>query len=426
MIIKNFESLAKTPQRKIVLELIEEALSSIQPEKVLKEVMSLDNDVLKIKDQEFNLKNFEKVFLIGFGKGSAKISKHIEELLGETLTRGFVIDAEGESFEKIEFTQGTHPLPSLQNMQFTQGLLEKLNDLSEKDLVLIIVCGGGSAMLVAPQIAVTIDDKIGVSKQLLKSGATISEMNVVRKHLSKVKGGGLAKNLYPAKILSLIFSDVPGNDFSVIASGPTVKDESTVQDAKLIIDKYHIDHQATQRLVETPKDNKYFANVSNILMLSNRTALAAMQTKAGELGISARIYSDSFQNDAKDAGSKLINEAKSGEILLTGGETTVHVTGTGTGGRNQEVVLGALSDLAIEQWNNLVIASFDSDGWDNSEAAGAIGDSLTLEEAKKQNLNPEEYLKDNNSLPFFQKTGNAIITGRLPSNISDLIIVYRY
>ncbi len=421
-LIKNFDQLAKTPQRKIVLELIEEALNSIQPEKILAQNLKLSDGVLRAVDKDFNLGEFEKVYLVGFGKGSARISKLVENLLGEKLTGGFVIDGTQESFSKIKETIGTHPLPSQANLNFTQNVLQNLSGLSENDLVIIVVCGGGSAMLVSPQDGITLEDKIRVDKELLKSGATIEEMNIIKKHMSKVKGGGLAKALHPAKVVGLVFSDVPGNDMSVIASGPITKDSSTIEDAKNIINKYGIDSDIAAKLVEPPKEDKYFENVSTFLMLSNQTALTAMANKAKTLGANARIHSDKLQADARAVGQQLVTETQKGEILLVGGETTLKVNGNGIGGRNLEVVLNSLRFLD----ENAIIASFDSDGWDNCSAAGAIGDMQTIAAAKTQNLNVEQYLKDNNSLEFFEKTGDAILTGRLPSNVSDLIVVYKY
>lgn len=424
--IKNFDNLAKTPQRKIVLELLEAALQSIQPDHVIEHNFSVTNDLLRIVDKEFKLSDYKRVFLIGFGKGSAGISKIIEEKLGDKLTEGHVIDTTLETFTKIHFTQGTHPLPSTLNAAFTQALLKRIAtlQLTEQDLVLVVICGGGSAMLVAPH-RISLDQKIEVNKALLKSGATISEMNMVRKHLSEVKGGGLAQALFPATIASLIFSDVPGNDLSVIASGPTTLDEETIDDAKNMMAKYKLEESipfATSALRETPKDNSIFKNVHNIIVLSNLTALSAMQEKATELKINSSIFSDHFQHEAKTAGQELVSKTPSDSILLAGGETTVRVTGGGAGGRNQEVVLGTLQNID----NQTIICSFDSDGWDNSRFAGAIGDKKTLAQAEELQLDVTSCLNSNDSLSFFEKVTDGIDTGRLPSNVSDLFIVYKY
>ena len=418
MFVKNFDHLATTPQRKVVLQLIEEALSSIQSENVIGKNVKVENNKLKIIDKSFDLANFERIFLIGFGKGSAKNSKLIEEKLGEKLAEGYVIDASSESFSRIQFTQGTHPLPSQTNLDFVDKVLEKINNLTEKDLVIVVITGGGSALFESPNIP--LERLISIDDALLKSGANISEMNTIRKHLSKVKGGNLAKYLYPARVLGVIASDVPGNDLSVISSGPTVKDPTTIEDALSILKKYNI-NVPKDDLIETPKEDKYFEKVSNILILSNLTALETMKKKAQELGFKTEILSDKFQGEARNAGSDLVSKTAPNSILLVGGETTVKVTGSGEGGRNQEVVLGALGNLDYKT----AICSFDSDGWDNSPFAGALGDFKTLEKARELNLNPQEFLDNNNSLEFFQKTGDGIETGRLPSNVSDLMIVMK-
>ncbi len=422
--IQNYNRLATSEEKRIFLDLIETAYNAIQPENAIASNIKLKEDILIIKDKQYNLSQFEHVYLLGFGKGSAGIAKKTEQTLAEKLTKGFVIDTNPEDFTKIEFTQGTHPLPSEGNYQFTQKITQELGSLTEKDLVLVVICGGGSAMLVQPVDGITLEEKINVNKALLKSGADIIEMNTVRKHLSTVKGGGLAKILYPATVASLIFSDVPGNDLSFIASGPTVKDTTTIEDAKAIIAKYHLQEQLEpilEHLTETPKDASFFEHVSNILMLSNVTALEAMQQHATEQGYTATIYSDSLQGDANEVGKQLLEAAKAGTILLVGGETTVHVTGQGEGGRNQQLVLAALPHLQPGD----LIASFASDGWDNSAFAGALGSSDLLETAGKKGLNYKAYLQNNDAFHFFEAVETGLKTGRLASNVSDLMIVLK-
>lgn len=419
MFIKNFGNLATTPQRKVVLELIEEALSSIQAENILSKNITLSDNILGIKDKSFNLSQFKRIFIIGFGKGSAKNAKFIEEKLGNKLTAGFVIDTNLQGFAKIEFTKGTHPLPSQVNIDFTKNVLKNLANLSPRDLVIVVISGGGSALFENPY-RVSLEELKIIDDALLKSGADITEMNTVRKHLSLVKGGGLAKALYPATVVSVISSDVPGNNLSVISSGPTVKDPTTIDDATGVLEKYNIE-EYKEHLTETPKEDKYFENVFNILILTSLTALDAMRNKADKLGYRTEILSDKFEGVARNAGQELIQKTKPGSILLVGGETTVKVTGGGQGGRNQEVVLGALLNID----DKTTIASFDSDGWDNYVLAGAIGDSKTLEKAMSLHLDPLLYLNRNDSLEFFEKVGDGIETGRLPSNVSDLIIVFK-
>jgi glycerate-2-kinase len=278
--IKNYDQLATNPDRKLVLDLIEAAYTAIQPKHVFEHNFSLENDTLKIFDQTFDLSKFERIFLLGFGKGSAGNCKILESKLGNHLTDGYDIDVvEDEHFQKLHYTKGTHPLPSEENIAFTKHAIEHLEHTTEKDLVIIVTCGGGSVLFEAPN-KLTLSEITAVNKALLESGANITEMNSIRKHLSRVKGGGLAKILYPATVVNLIFSDVPGNDLSVIASGPLVKDKSTMTDVKKIIAKYSLDKKIKlppDAFAETPTDPKYYENVHNLLMLSNHTALTAME-----------------------------------------------------------------------------------------------------------------------------------------------------
>lgn len=432
MLVKNFDTLATTPERKIVLEMIEAGLVSLQPEEVLHKNFAIADNILTIQDKTYNLSEYNRVFLIGLGKGSAKNASLIEQLLGDRLTKGYVIDnidqdlpAGRQDFSKITFTKGTHPLTSEENVAFTKQVVEAMTEekLSEKDLVIVIICGGGSAMFEVPA-TVTFEQKLAVDKALQHCGANIWEMNVIRKHLSAVKGGGLAKILYPATVATLVYSDVPGNDLSTIASGPTVKDPTSLSDVNAVLQKYpQLSEIALpdNAFAETPKEDMYFERVTPFIVLSNITALQAMQQKAKEHGYEATILSDTYQADANNAGKELIEKTQPGTILLAGGETTVTAAGNGQGGRNQQVVLAALPYVGTD----VTIASIGTDGWDNSHNAGAIGDAATREKAKAQDLSEYEYTKDTNSLAFMEKTGDAIVTGKLPSNVADIIIVLK-
>jgi len=426
--IKNYDTLATNDNRKVVLELIETAFAAIAPQEVFKKDFSFQDKILKIKDKTFDLNNFDRVFLVGFGKGSSGICKTLEEKLGETLTEGYDIDVVDETFTKIHYIKGTHPLPSQENFDYTANVIQKISGLTEKDFVLVVTCGGGSVLFEKPH-TFTLQQMIDVNTGLLDSGATISEMNTIRKHLSQVKAGGFAKILYPATIANLIFSDVPGNDLSVIASAPLVKDPTTIQDATAVLAKYKLATPTTTDLVEPPKEEKYFAKVTNILMLSNLTALNAMEKRAKELGLHSYVMSDRLQGDARTMGEKLIKEAPVGQILLAGGETTIKVMGKGRGGRNQALVTSAISVIASEQRSNpqqnIVIATFDSDGWDFYGYAGAIADQDTLKKITEQHLDVKAFLDDDNSYELLEKIGDGIDTGKQQSNVSDLFIVFK-
>jgi len=424
-LIQNSSQLGTTGLRKSALSIIEAGLFAIQPDNVMSSAFHFHDPHLVIKNNEFDLSNYERVFLVGIGKGSAYYANKIEEILGHYLFTGYVIDVTPENFSRVNYVAGTHPLPSEGNLRFTENVLDKMGHLSERDLVIVLICGGGSAMLVSPA-KISLETLVDVNEALLKSGADIIEMNTVRKHLSNVKGGGLAKALYPATVASLIFSDVPGNDLSFIASGPTVKDETSIEDAKKIIDKYSLFKKlelSEDVLVETPKEEKYFQKVKNILTLSNVTALEAMKLRGEELGLNVEILSDKLQGEARDVGRELVEKLSENKLILAGGETTVTVKGAGgRGGRNQEVALGAITSNIDEK--SLVI-SIASDGYDNTEFAGGIGDGETLKHSQAHNLDPNSYLANNDSYTFFEKSGDGIVCGRLPSNVADLFIALK-
>lgn len=420
--IKNTDTLGTTPQRKVALDLLEQAFTSIQPKNVLEHSFIRRGNVLKVSSQEINLDAYKRVFIIGFGKGAAGISQIVEQKVEDKVSDGYVIDTVEQKFSKIHFTLGTHPLPSQQNIDFTRMVLEKITNLQKDDLVLIVICGGGSAMFEAP-FALELPRLKEIFDKMLKSGANISEMNVIRKHLSKVKGGGLAKHLYPAKVVSMIFSDVPGNDLSTIASGPTVKNTKTMDDAMAILKKYEIEDIASDMSIftESPQEDRYFEQVSNIIMLSNKTALEAMENRAKTLGYKTSIYSDTVQGDAKEVGKMLLEQAKPGEIMFAAGETTIKVKGSGKGGRNQTLVVSSLS--AIDE--STILVSVDSDGTDFYHFAGALGDTQTREKAKKLGLDAQTFLANDDSFTFLDKVGDGIFTDKLESNVADVYIVLK-
>lgn len=250
----------------------------------------------------------------------------------------------------------------------------------------------------------------------MDSGATIQELNVVRKHLSRIKGGRLVEYVYPARVLSLILSDVTGDDLATIASGPTVKDPTTVDEARAILDKYGLPKEI--ELTESPKDPKLFENVTNVILANMATAIPPMEAKAKELGFTPRVVSTAFTGDADYVGKDWLEKIKPGEALLATGETTVKVTGKGTGGRNQQLVLSSLRYLL----ENQVIAAVGTDGHDNTTNAGAIGDQSTLVRANKMGLDPIDFAKNHDSYTFFQKVGDGILTGDLESNFADIIL----
>ncbi|GIW66884.1 MAG: D-glycerate 2-kinase [Candidatus Parcubacteria bacterium] len=446
MIIKNFKSLIKKSlQRKKYLLIIENALKILRPKSIVKNNIIIRNNKLKIGKKIYNLSNFENIYLLGIGKGSLSVSVEILKRV-KKIREAYIIDLNQPKFfyknPRINFYKGTHPLPSINNLKFSKKIIQRFyNKTREEDLFIVVICGGGSAMLTYPFMPFeelnkknvrnielnNINKYINLNQQLLKSGANIYEMNIIRKHCDVLKGGGLAKLLYPANVISLIISDVPGNDLSIIASGPTVKDKSTIEDAFKLIKKFKLKNIKYNDLIETTKDYKYFKKVNNIILLNNLMVLKFMKEQAKYWNLKSNILTDRLKGNVIEVARLLIKKIeKSNNILLLGGETTVVVKGNGLGGRNQELVLWFLKDIYHLKKYNLGIISINSDGWDNTFFAGAIGDMFTLEEARKLNLNIDEFLKNNDSYNFFKKVNDGIFTGRLPINISDIILVFKY
>lgn len=434
MIIKNFKQLAQTRERSLALSIINFILKSLQPSIIIDKFLKLKKDQkITLNNKSYDLKEFENIYLIGIGKGSFLISLSIIKKI-RFIKEGYIIDLFEKDIPKIKNIQifkGSHPLPSNINFNFSTKIIDRFHKkVKEKDLIFVVVCGGGSAMLVYPA-KINLKKYTEINSQLLKSGANIYEMNIVRKHLDLMKGGGLAKFLYPARIISLIFSDVPEDNLSFIASGPTVKDKTNINDALRIIKKYKIQKIKKDDLIETSKDNKYFKNVDNILVLNNFKILKeAKELTEKEFNLKVKILSYKLKGEVKKVAKYLLREIKKAkeDILLLGGETTVKVKGKGRGGRNQELVLyflKYLQDYYSKELNNFLIISINSDGWDNTPFAGAIGDYLSLDKANRKKLNLEKFLNNNDSFNFFKKIKDGIITDRLPLNISDLILIFK-
>jgi len=430
--IQNLSELAKTPLRKAALEIAEAGLQAIDTRKVVEEGLAKLN---------LPLDSSERLFVVGIGKCATQGVLALEKVLGAKITDGLVLDIQEGQFQKVRFLQGDHPFSTERDQEATKAIIAFLKQMTENDVVLFLISGGGSALLCQPEKH-TCEHEEEIIKHLFTKGVAIQELNIVRKHLSLARGGYLAEYAYPAKVISLIFSDVPGNDVGVVSSGPTMFDKSTRDDAKEVLEKYGVG-QYEKFLIETPKDKKYFEKVQNILFVSNRTALYAMAQKAKELGFEPHIKTAELTGEARDIAKELVeemHEAPSKSVLLYGGETTVTVKKAGPprlaresasaqgesgeageGGRNLEL---ALSALKFVQGGELLL-SFASDGRDNTEYAGAIADSVAKEHAAKKHLEVEEYLEENKSFSFFEETGDYVVTGNTGSNVSDLIIAIK-
>jgi len=446
-IVKNFDELATTQNRKIALEIIETGLDAINTGKVIFSSVFFSGNILSIKGKEFDLNKYNKIKMIGFGKSSCEAALALENILGNKITAGAVIGINKTECKYIETFVGTHPKPSEKNIEAGKKIYELIKNSEKSDLIIVLVSGGGSALLCYPESEYVQGAKLYEAS--LKSGKTINEINTVRKHLSLLKGGGLAKIAYPATIIGLIFSDVPGDIFEDVASGPTYKDKTSIEDVQKIITENNL---GSFDLIETPKENKYFENVHNFVLVSNKTAVEAMAKKGQELNLETNIISTDLYDEIPKVLEKIFQvENRIGKefsqvlgspgpypgqtmikffadsVYLAAGEPKIKVENKGNnigkGGRNLHMALEAIKNKMISK--NSVFISFASDGMDNSDVAGAIVDKETLEKVKKLNLDVNKYLERFDSYNFFQKTGDSIITGPTGANVSDLMILLK-
>ena len=414
--IKNYDQIATTQERQDALAVVEAAYAAIDTETVLHASVRVEGKTLHIVDRQFDLDKYDNIYVVGLGKVSCKAAYVLEHILDEHVAGGAAVGIKEMTCQTIHTFAGSHPLPSNINFKATQHIEEVCQKAGENDLVLVVVSGGGSALLCSSQGECDQGQKL--YKEFLSSGGTIAEINTVRQHLSKMKGGGLAKMIYPASAVGLIFSDVPDGDPSVVASGPTYFDQSTMEDAQALIDKYDL---GEYDLTETPKDKKYFEKIDNILLVSNDKAVDAMNTKARELGYVAKNPSADLYDLAPEVISRMKAEAEPGSVVIGAGETRVVIPEgcNGKGGRNDYLALVSLDKLEDDQ----LFISFASDGRDNSEAAGAIADSETRRKALEKNLSAEEFVPCADPFPFFLQTEDQIITGSIEANVSDLMLL---
>ncbi len=423
-LIKNYKTLAATGLREDALSVFEAGLRAINTENAIQAAVRRQGARLEIAGKKFDLARYQNVYLVAFGKAAAEGAAALARILGARLSAGAVLDVKKKPCRKLQCFVGTHPFPSGKNLTATRKISSLLKNAGEKDLVIVFVSGGGSALLCAPR-GLGVGRLKMLTKKMMEKGLAIGEMNTVRKHLSNVLGGRLAELAFPAEVVGLIFSDVPGDDLRMIASGPTICDQTTVGDARKIAVKYGLGRACgivKFDFCETPKERKFFRRVSNFLILSNRTALEAMAVEARRRGYAAKIVGRAVAGEAREVGRRLVGLAKPGEVALAGGETTVTVHGrAGQGGRNQELALAALAEVAEGE----LVISCASDGIDNTPAAGAIADSPAREEALRQRLDINKYLDRHDSYNFFQKNNAQIVTGKTGSNVSDLMIVMR-
>jgi glycerate 2-kinase len=446
-LVRNGETQLDRKARDLALKSLEAALKAVDPKQIMRSKLSLKDSTLSIDDYVFDLNKFRNVYVVGGGKASGSMAEVLERILGKRITCGLVNVPHGAESKTsiIELHGASHPVPDEAGVTGARRMLE-IADLADKDdLVICLISGGGSSLMPLPRGNVSLADKKKITESLLKSGATINEINTVRKHISDFKGGWLAKKAYPATVLNLILSDVMGDPLDFIASGPTVPDSTTFSEAVEVLKKFNLWTRApisirevlsdgVKGLIpETPKtDDETFKNVHNVIVGNNRSSSLVALERLKSAGLNTLLLTATLEGEARQVGIVLASIAKEVTVsgnplpkpagIIAGGETTVVVTGKGKGGRNQEIALAAANKL--RGLDGTVIASLSTDGIDGpTHVAGAIVDGKALARAAEVGLSPEKFLADNDSYHFFSKLGDLIFTGPTGTNVNDISVI---
>jgi len=433
--------------KKDAIDIFMAGVAAVDPGRAVRSHLRLDGKTLVAGEDRIPLPPDGRILVIGAGKAGAPMAAAVEEVLGDRIHSGIVVVKYGHlaPVQRVTLLEAGHPVPDEAGVRACEKICDLLDEATSRDLVICLLSGGGSALLPCPAPPVTLSDKQAVTNLLLESGADIGEINCIRKHLSLLKGGGLAKRAYPSRLLTLILSDVVEDPLDVIASGPAVGDPTTFADAMAIVSHYslvdkvprtvrdYLRDGALGKHPETPKPgDQVFNGVINLLVGTNDMALHASQNKARELGYNATVLSSTITGETREAAAEHAALAraiaKTGQPLpppacvLSGGETTVTIKGSGKGGRNQEFALA--SAMGIDGLPGAVILSGGTDGTDGpTDAAGAVADGTTLQRARAAGLDASRHLENNDAYPFFEQLGDLLMTGPTLTNVMDLRVI---
>jgi len=437
-VIERRDALASTPARDAALACVEAGIEAGHPGTVIRDAVSVDGDALRIDERTYDLGDYDEVLVLGGGNAAGHVAAALEAVLGDRIDGGVVVTDDPAATERVTVREGDHPVPSERGVNGARAVLSAADDADEATLVLAAVTGGGSALLPAPAGELTLGDLRSVTDALLASGADIGEINAVRKHLSALKGGRLARRAAPATVVSLLFSDVVGDDIGVVASGPTAPDGSTFGEAVAVLERYDIDapERARKRLEagaagglpETPgPDDPAFDRVTTHVVADAHTALDAARDAARERGYEPLVLSSRVRGEAREAAKTHVAVAEealaSGDpisppaVILSGGETTVTVRGDGEGGPNQEFALSAALELLGGSEGEVAVAAVDTDGIDGAtDAAGALVDGPTVEDPD----DARAALADNDAYTYLDDCDALLRTGATGTNLNDL------
>ncbi len=436
------------PRRQVYARILEAALQAVDPRECVRQNVQRVGDHVRAGGRVFELAPDTHVYVLGCGKAAAPMAQAVEDIFADRITDGVVIVKDGYTAptQRVRVWEAAHPVPDARGVEGTEAVVQLARQAGKGDLVVVLISGGGSALLTLPAPGLTLADLQVTTDLLLRSGATINEMNAVRKHCSAVKGGQLARHIAPATALGLILSDVVGNPLDVIASGPLSPDPTTFADAWAVVEKYGLTEALPPRVrehllagvrgevPETPKPgDPIFDNVHIVIVGDNARAAESAARAAVEAGYNTEILTTFVEGEAREVARVVAALAKElvrhhrplppPACLILGGETTVTVQGHGTGGRNQELALAAA--IALEGWPRVTVVTLGTDGTDGpTDAAGAMVDGGTLVRARALGLDPLHHLRENNAYPFLKATRDLLVTGPTRTNVNDLVLIF--
>lgn len=449
------DALRASPRGEAITRILAAALAAVEPAAAVRRFLRRDGELLALGEHTLDLRHVDRVIVVGAGKAGAPMARAAAEALGDRLSAGLVVVKDGHLEQPGKGADGTlrlveagHPVPDARGVAAAHAISALLQGLTPRDLVIALISGGGSALLTAPVPGVSLGDLQTLTGALLASGASITEINVLRKHLDILKGGGLARLAHPATLVTLILSDVVGSPLDSIASGPTVPDRSTFAEALDILQRYrlldaiptpilaHLRSGLAGTIPETPKPgDRLFASVTNLLIGSNEIAAAAALNAAAAEGFRPLLLTTSLEGEAREAGrflaAVLREVATSGQpvprpaCIIAGGETTVTLRGAGRGGRNQELALAAAPGLS--GLPDLALVALATDGGDGpTDAAGAVATGETIARAQALGLDLLAHLAANDAYPFFAALGDLLLPGPTATNVNDLAFLFAW
>ena len=438
-------TISRHPRGDTVLRILSAAINAVEPGNAVRNFVRRDRNILSVDGRDYALNEFRSIYILGVGKAAPAMTRALAGLLGDKTLSGLVISKHNDTppSGSIEQLQGGHPIPDVRSLRAGQKTINLLKRVNEGDLLICLISGGGSALMTAPLPGIGLDEIKTLTTALLRCGARIDEINTIRRHVDRLKGGGVARMAAPARTVSLILSDVVGNPLEAIASGITAPDPSTREEALGIISRYGLENivspqilRALREAPETPKPGeKLFARVQNVLVGSNLIAAQSALEQATREGFSTFLMRTDLQGEAREIGKTLSQDLRhilqTGQpaarpfCMVAGGETTVTVRGNGKGGRNQELALAAVPELA--NLSNVMLVTLATDGEDGpTDAAGAVVTAETLERGQKLGLFPQAFLDNNDAYRYFNSLDDLLKPGPSGTNVNDLTFIFGF